>query len=125
MTILYVDDDAEDREFFHDIVQSMDPSLMCYTAGSGREALKKLEEMIMPPDVIVLDINMPVMDGKELLVAIKKLPRLRSVPVTMYSTTSHPGERNEYLQLGACQVLVKPSTLENARVLISSIVRQQ
>src|SRR5690242_16319148 len=121
MHILYIDDDAEDRDLFSSIIHSIDPSFICRTAIDGRQGLTELEESIIQPDFIFLDINMPVMSGKEFLVEVKKIPRLRSIPVVVYTTSAQFREKLEYLGLGAHHVIVKPNATSEARYLISSI----
>ena len=123
MHILYIDDDPEDRDFFSDAIHAIDPSFVCNTAIDGEQGLKALEESIILPDFIFLDINMPVMDGREFLIAIKRIPRLRSIPIVVYTTSARIRERLEYLGLGAYQVLVKPDGIEKAQLLIAPIIR--
>jgi len=122
MTIMYIDDDAEDREFFSEAVRSIDPYLMCYMFKDGAEGLRNLQEMIVMPDYIFVDVNMPVMNGRQFLSEIKKYPTLRSIPVIMYSTTSYPEEISEYVRMGAQQVLVKPNSLEKIEALVKSVL---
>lgn len=125
MTLMYIDDDAEDREFFREAVRNIDPQLMCYMAKDGAEGLADLKEMIVMPDFIFVDVNMPIMNGRQFLMEIKKLPRLRSIPVLMYSTTNHPDEIQEYLELGAYKVLVKPNTLTKIESLVRTVIQDQ
>jgi CheY-like chemotaxis protein len=123
MHILYIDDDAEDRDLFSGIIHAIDPSFACSTAIDGQQGLIALEESIIQPDFIFLDINMPVMGGREFLVAIKKIPRLRSIPVVVYTTSAQFREKLEYLGLGAYHVIVKPNATSEALHLISSIIK--
>src|SRR5688500_879847 len=123
MTILYIDDDSDDREFFREAVRYIDPAITCYTAKDGAQGLNELEEMIMMPDFIFLDVNMPIMNGKQFLMEIKQRPRLRSIPVVIYSTTNHPAERHDFLTLGAYKVLAKPSSLASISSLVKSVLR--
>ena|SRR5687768_11829043 len=125
MTLLYIDDDAEDREFFKEAVRSIDPSIMCYTAKDGMDGLKELRELIVMPDYIFVDMNMPVMNGRQFLVEIKKQLRLRSIPIVIYSTTSHPVEGKDYLRLGAFKVLVKPCSMEKIAELVRSVISNE
>lgn len=122
MTLFYIDDDFEDRDFFKDAVRQIDPAIMCSTAKDGADGLRELQEMIVMPDFIFLDVNMPVMNGKQFLLEIKKRPRLRSIPIVIYSTTTHPTERAEFLKLGAYKVLAKPSSITNISGLIKSVI---
>lgn len=123
MTLLYIDDDPEDREFFSEAVSRIDPAIMCHTAKDGAQGLRDLDEMIVMPDFIFLDVNMPVMNGKQFLIEIKQRPRLRSIPVVIYSTTNHPAERGDFISLGAYRVLAKPSSLSTISDLIRSVLR--
>lgn len=107
MIILAVDDDSEDFEFFRDAIQEIDSSIVILRATNGQEALHLLENHILMPDYIFLDINMPLMDGKACLQEIKKIDRLKEIPIIMYSTTSNQTEIKQYKTLGA-NFLVKP-----------------
>lgn len=106
--LLYIDDDPEDMEFFREAVKTVDPSCVCVSARNGAEGLKLLATLT--PDLIFLDINMPVMDGKETLKSIKVDSRLNKLPVFMLSTTSNPREREVFRKLGARACLIKPNS---------------
>jgi CheY-like chemotaxis protein len=106
--LLYIDDDPEDIEFFRDAVKAINPSYVCVGARNGEEGLKVLSTLT--PDLIFLDINMPVMDGKETLKSIQVDNRLRKLPVLMLSTSSNPREREVFRKLGAKACLVKPNS---------------
>lgn len=112
MIVLNVDDDLEDREFFCEALREVDPSITCLIAGSGMEALSLLEEQNPPPDYIFLDINMPMMDGKQCLKMLKSIPHLESIPVIMYSTSTDTREIRECYRLGAEDFLIKPHSYE-------------
>lgn len=101
MTILNVDDDIEDVEIFCDAVRDIDPSIICLVAKSAEEALQILNSEIELPQFIFLDINMPKIDGNSCLREIKKDPRLRKIPVIMYSTFSRRSDIEEYKSLNA------------------------
>ncbi|HET9487511.1 MAG TPA: response regulator, partial [Chryseosolibacter sp.] len=76
MTILNVDDDAEDIEIFCEAVREIDASIICLTAKSAEEAMQILNSDIELPEYIFLDINMPKVDGNACLKEIKKDGRL-------------------------------------------------
>lgn len=112
MVILNVDDDREDREFFCKALQEIDPSITCLMAESGTEALSILQKQPPLPDYIFLDINMPMMDGKECLKELKSIPQLKHIPVIMYSTSTDTKEIKECYKLGAEDFLIKPNNYE-------------
>ena len=101
MSILYVDDDLEDIEIFQDAVRTVDPAIQYIPAHSGRELFELLNNEGLIPDHIVLDINMPGMDGKTCLKEIRKYPKFNGVNVIVYSTNSFPKDIEQIKSLGA------------------------
>lgn len=124
MNVLYVDDDAEDKEFFVEALKEIDSSIFCNTASNGLEALDYLTQKQNLPSCIFLDINMPLMDGKTCLAEIKKETRLTNIPVVMYSTTSDTNQIRECYKLGAFDFLIKPNTLQKLSEDLTSIFVQ-
>ena len=86
--ILLADDDADDRALFCEAISEIDSSLLCHAVSNGDQALKWLAQERNRPDVIFLDVNMPVVTGWECIHQIKQKTELRHIPVIMYSTTS-------------------------------------
>ena len=123
MVVLIVDDDHEDCELFNEAIHEIDPAIKCWTARDGRQALNFLTtELIVLPDYIFLDINMPLMNGKDTLIEIKKNTRLRDIPVVMYSTTSDTKEIQGYYKLGAYDFLIKPNNFNRLVEALTSII---
>lgn len=109
MFILLVDDDAEDCGIFQEALKEVNPDSICLTAHNGEEALRLLDDSILLPDMIFLDINMPFMNGKICLVKIRENDKFREVPVVIYSTTITAGEKKAFAKLGA-GIFEKPAT---------------
>jgi CheY-like chemotaxis protein len=107
MLILIVDDDADDITLFFDAIQEIEADAKCLLAKNGREALILLENLPELPDIIFLDINMPIMNGKEFLLIGKQHSRLKDIPIVMYSTTNKVKEIEEFYRLGATGFLTK------------------
>jgi CheY-like chemotaxis protein len=123
MVILIVDDDHEDSDFFTEAVNQIDPEIKCWVAKDGKAALNLLtKEMVMPPEYIFLDINMPIMNGRETLIELKKNTRLRDIPVIMYSTTSDTKEIKSFYELGAHDFLIKPHNFNKLVEALTSII---
>jgi CheY-like chemotaxis protein len=112
---LLIDDDADDRELFSDTLAIVDPICICHLIPDGEEALSKLgSNEIGRPDMIFLDINLPVMSGWQILTELKTKENYRQIPVIIYSTSSNPRDRELAKQLGALCFVTKPS---NHRIL--------
>lgn len=79
-------------------------------AGNGREALERLRAAAARPpvDLILTDINMPVMDGEQLIAELKADPELRSIPIVVVSTDSTEKRVGALLRLGASDYVRKP-----------------
>jgi len=110
---LLVDDDEDDREIFKLALEETGIKHQYHSAIHGKDAIQKLEaEPALIPDIIFLDLNMPVMNGKQSLVEIKKMPRMQTVPVIIYTTSSFHKDMEETKELGASHFLVKPSGIK-------------
>jgi CheY-like chemotaxis protein len=110
MTILYADDDVEDRMLFLEAFSKLEPTVSCITVCNGKQLLQRIREAHSLPDLVFLDINMPVMDGRECLIEMKRDERLRTIPVVIYSTTSNKREVEALLGLGAISFIQKALT---------------
>ena len=94
MTILYVDDDPDDRQIFQEAVKSIDGRAVCVTAQDGLDALSYLS-MHDLPDIIFLDLNMPLMDGKTCLSEIRGNKATGHLPVIVFTTSSNNKDRTD------------------------------
>src|SRR5687767_3712704 len=110
-TILYVDDDADDREIFSYAFENCDSGLNLKTAEGGIDALEKLESE-ETPCAIYIDINMPKMNGMEFLRIIKSHHKYATIPAFIFSTTLDADSIKEAKELGAADVFVKPTTVQ-------------
>jgi CheY-like chemotaxis protein len=119
--LFIIDDDGEDQEIFMEALKEVDPEIVCYSASSGDDAMRKLkEEMLFYPDLIFLDMNMPKLNGKQVLKELKDVSALRRIPVIMYSTSFAPRDIEEIEKLGAVHHLLKPARFDE---LCDALVR--
>lgn len=121
--LFIVDDDVDDIQLFIEAVNEIDNSMGCSSAKNGEDALTKLQASDKLPDIIFLDLNMPKLDGKQCLVKLKKDPRLKDIPVVIYSTSSSPKDMEEMEKLGAIFYLVKPETFTDLCVQLARLIR--
>ncbi|SCY08336.1 response regulator [Flavobacterium caeni] len=121
-TCFFIDDDEDDRDFFCAAIQEIDPTIKCVFATDGIDAMSQLHAGEWVPDYIFVDMNMPLMDGKQCLVEIKKIQRLQNVPTYLYSTSSNPKLVAEILDMGATDFLIKPTSMVALEHLLKEIV---
>ena len=106
--LMLVDDDEDDREIFLMIVSKAYPSLSISIATNGEDALHQLQNATNLPDMILLDLNMPLMNGRELMQALKADERLKPIPTIILSTSSHQPTIVEMKAMGAKDFITKP-----------------
>lgn len=116
--ILIVDDDPDDVQFFCNALYESNKPYYCISVTNAEEALLFIENTLINPEFIFLDLNMPRVDGKECLIKLKSNPQSKNIPVIVYSTTSHTKEIEELYKLGAAKFITKP---DNMKVLINAI----
>ncbi|WP_301922697.1 response regulator [Ferruginibacter sp.] len=110
--ILMVDDDEDDQMLFKEALKQVNGLVKCEVAFNGAEALEKLK--INPvPDIIFLDLNMPVMNGFECLRAIKKDQFLKDIPVIIFTTANDNVTIERSRKLGATAFFHKPIDFNN------------
>lgn len=104
--ILYVDDDPDIRTIV-EMALGLDPGVAVQVAASGEEALA-LAGKGAPPDVALLDVMMPGMDGPTLMDRLHDQPHNRDVPVIFMTARARRADVDAYRDRGAIGVIVKP-----------------
>src|SRR5579875_1097447 len=94
-TILYIDDDIDDRELLSDALKEANPAVEIVLAEDGLKALQYLNEAkhAQLPCLIVLDINMPYLDGKQTAKMIKDDAALRDIPIIAFTSSESPHDK--------------------------------
>jgi CheY-like chemotaxis protein len=103
--ILLIDDDEDEHLFFQWSVENVDLHLSLLHAHSSGQAESMLRHVL--PDIIFLDINLPVVTGFECLHQLRNNTALKNVPIYMYSTEINEAAVKEAMQLGASGCLKK------------------
>ncbi len=118
--ILVVDDDASTRTLLELILSSGGHEITLL--NDGREALAYLKTNT--PDLIVIDVNMPVLDGIEVCSRIKKLPRFKKISVIVLTSMNDAGTRVRAIDAGASEIVYKPLTGKNFLRTIQGFLQQ-
>ncbi|HEY0651852.1 MAG TPA: response regulator [Chryseosolibacter sp.] len=117
-TIIYVDDDEDDRDIFREVMRDVNPKLDLVLAKDGQDALQKLQ--VLDPICLFIDMNMPKMNGLQLLTILKGDPALATIPAFILTTALTPAQTLEVKSLGAQDYLIKPSSFEEFKNLLKT-----
>jgi CheY-like chemotaxis protein len=105
LRILHVDDEADIREVV-EISLGFDPGFVTQSCGSGQEALAVALDWL--PDIILLDVMMPMMDGPATLLRLRENARTATIPVVFMTARAQTRELDRFRALGAVGVIPKP-----------------
>jgi len=124
--ILVVDDDVEDHFILTEYFREIGKERCVGFIENGQKALEFLNNI--PPEnplpkLIVLDLNMPIMNGSQTLLSLKQTLRFKNIPVIILSTSQNETERRKCLSFGAVDYLVKPCTLEEGRTIVDHFAK--
>jgi CheY-like chemotaxis protein len=125
--ILQVEDDADDVELMQDAFKDNGLDFAFEVISVGDRVMPWLEKAGRVPKVILMDLNLPKMHGKEILSILKSHPMFKSIPVVILTTSSSREDKEYCLKNGAVKVITKPSTVEGFRetvFLISEVISQ-
>lgn len=126
MNILLIDDDRDDAELFEEILKEIDSSINFDHIEDSKKCLEKLAAQKNDlPDMIFLDINMPIVSGWQCLDQFKKTQHLKDIPVIMFTTSSQPNEKENALQHGANGFITKPNEYHLLKESLSKIIHQK
>lgn len=123
--ILIVDDDADDLAIISDAINKIHQENITHCFDNASDAIEMLHQYGNAsnlPCLIVLDLNMPKMNGRQALQHLKGDPLFSAIPIVIYSTSINPVEKEACLSLGAQAYITKPVSynecLDTAKRLI-------
>lgn len=122
MHILLADDDAVDRELLFEAMNHTGINYKAKEVSNGVEVFELLNENGYVPDVIILDLNMPVKDGRQTLLELKSDIKYKHIPVFILSTSSAPFDVTTAYNSGANLFLVKPHGFNEMIEMLTNIL---
>jgi CheY-like chemotaxis protein len=112
-TIVLIDDDPDDLDIMKETLHKVEPSTQCISFLYPDEAIRVITgELIVIPDYIIIDMNMPRKTGLECLRELRSQEDFRDVPIVIYSTTISHATRETLMKSGATHVFQKPAKYE-------------
>lgn len=122
MTILLVDDDADEIFLFEEALREIGSNIKLVTSDGGESCFDMFKNVV--PDFIFLDVNMPKLNGRDCLKAIKSNNNLSHIPIIMYSSSVSPADKEFFKESGA-DFVTKPSSFEELVSFIKQLFHKE
>lgn len=120
--VLYADDDLDDKNWIVEAWETLDLPLQIDFVDNGREAIDYLNACSGTlPALIVLDLNMPEMDGRQTLQRLKNDAQFKHIPVVIVTTSTSKLDIEVCKRLGAAQFLTKPDTHSDWQAIVQQL----
>jgi CheY-like chemotaxis protein len=118
--ILICEDDQDDQEMLTDVFSAIDNSFVLFFVNNGKEIFSALDKLHHDqlPCLIVLDYNMPGMNGAEILGALNQIARFEHIPKVVWSTSGSQEFQNACLSLGAKDYIIKPTSSNDLEKIV-------
>ena len=124
VNILLAEDDEDDQLFFTDALSNIPMPINLTTVNNGRELLVQLNNPAYEiPDMIILDLNMPKMNGIECLNRIRSKDSLKDTPCIIMTTTDAQEEITKAFNAGANLFLIKPAEFDGLKKLLEKVLQ--
>jgi len=121
-SILYVDDDIDDLFLISEAFEKFTHDLKVVHSENGVEGLKTLEKMQENlPCLVIIDINMPIMDGKEMLVKLRTHSQFKDLPVIIFSTSGSEKDK-QFAEDNNAEFISKPASYSELKSLVQQFV---
>ncbi len=122
--VVYADDDPDDLELVQDAFAQYSNNVEVVSFIDGISALSWLQSLSPfdpKPCLVILDVNMPVLNGKEVLIRIRQLENFESLPVVLFTTSSQPQDKSFAAQYGAGFV-TKPLDIKQMEIITDQFI---
>ena len=110
--VFLAEDDIDDQELLKEIFLEIDPSIELVSYSTGRQFVTQLEGLSQKPRLLILDYNIPEMNGAEILKYLNQKDEFHDTVKIVWSTSNSPFYMNSCLTLGAHAYFVKPASMD-------------
>jgi len=123
MHILFIEDDAIETMKFQRTMSKLESKHTLIEAKNGEEALEYLESGKSLPDIILLDLNMPRMNGIEFLGILKSHDRIKYLPTIILTTSENRDDLLECYKIGIAGYIIKPLKYEDYETKLKTVLK--
>ena len=120
--VFLADDDDDDRLLFSDVLKELPSAVELTVAKDGEDLMTLLGKQAQMPDILFLDLNMPLKNGFECLDEIRKNEKYKNLPVIIFSTSSQPSAIDQVFKAGAHLYVRKPNDFTNLKKVIHHVL---
>ena len=122
--ILIGEDDMDDKEIIEEAFADIDPSVKVHFVTNGKKLISFLQQISADnlPSLIVIDYNMPGLNGAEILKSLESISKVKNIPKVIWSTSGASQYKSTCLALGAYDYLVKPSGMNELENLVKYLL---
>jgi CheY-like chemotaxis protein len=122
--IVIADDDEDDHYFIRQAIMESSCDAHVTSVYNGRQLIEHLKVSDQLPDMIIIDLNMPVMNGFGALENISSNPRFKSIPVFILTTSNNSLDISESRRLGCVEFYTKPQNAGDFTYVITDMIRK-
>jgi len=122
MKIFLIEDDLDDVELLEEALRTNDIPFELDVAKDGGAAVAYIRNAAIPPDIIVLDFNLPKIHGKDVLIELRSTPLFKNIPLLILTTSSAKEDIEYSYKHGANKYLIKPTSIKQIKDTVDVIV---
>jgi CheY-like chemotaxis protein len=123
LTVILIDNDLDDLEFLKETIASIDSKINCMSFEYPIEAVRVIsDELVLTPDYIFTDVNMPLMGGEEVVEQIRQNEKFNDTEIVVLSTSISPEVEGKFKELGVNFVFQKPVKFADYHRIVSHIL---
>lgn len=119
--VILVDDDEDDRFLIQQAFKQQSADYVLQALQSGQELFQILEHSPELPSLLILDLNMPLMNGFEVLKRLRTHPEYCFIPIVILTTSDAEADRKRARELGASSFVTKPPSLDQLIKVIAQL----